>query len=106
MIPRLMAIIRRMFERGPNHCMCPACCDGATHDSDCAVHNMPADPNGECNCGRVDIDAKRAARDMAVAMAVAQDVFREMRERRMVQREPSDEEVCSILKSIIAGVKP
>jgi hypothetical protein len=21
------------------------------HKSDCAVHNMPAYPNGECNCG-------------------------------------------------------
>ena len=21
------------------------------HWSDCAVHNMPAYPNGECNCG-------------------------------------------------------
>lgn len=24
----------------------------AGHDSDCAVHNMPAMPNGPCNCSR------------------------------------------------------
>jgi len=32
------------------HCMCPACKDGDTHDSDCAVHNMPAYPNENCDC--------------------------------------------------------
>jgi hypothetical protein len=32
-------------------CQCPACCGGVKHDSDCAVHNMPAEPNGPCNCG-------------------------------------------------------
>ena len=25
--------------------------DRIVHDSDCATHNMPAEPNGECNCG-------------------------------------------------------
>ena len=34
----------------PEHCMCEACKDGIIHDSDCAVHNMPAMPNGECDC--------------------------------------------------------
>lgn len=23
-----------------------------THDSDCAIHNMPASPSGPCNCSR------------------------------------------------------
>lgn len=31
-------------------CQCPAC-RVVKHDSDCAVHNMPAEPNGPCNCG-------------------------------------------------------
>ncbi len=32
---------------------CPECRPGKVidnHDSDCATHNMPAYPNGECNC--------------------------------------------------------
>lgn len=33
------------------HCQCPACKDGVTHASDCSVHNMPAYPNGPCDCG-------------------------------------------------------
>lgn len=32
------------------HCQCPACINGIIHDSDCAVHNEPAYPNGKCNC--------------------------------------------------------
>lgn len=32
------------------HCMCDACKDGVIHASDCAVHNMPAYPNGPCSC--------------------------------------------------------
>jgi hypothetical protein len=31
-------------------CQCPAC-KVAPHASDCAVHNEPAYPTGECNCG-------------------------------------------------------
>lgn len=34
-------------------CQCAACRAGPKHDSDCAVHNMPAYPNGPCNCGAV-----------------------------------------------------
>jgi len=41
--------IRAALSRG--HCMCPACKDGALHWSDCAVHNEPAYPRGECDCG-------------------------------------------------------
>ena len=26
-------------------------CDTVQHSSDCAVHNMPAYPNGACSCG-------------------------------------------------------
>jgi hypothetical protein len=36
-----------------NGCQCKECRklpDGVGHWSDCAVHNEPADPNGECNC--------------------------------------------------------
>lgn len=33
------------------HCQCAACM--VTHASDCAVHNMPAMPNGPCDCGAV-----------------------------------------------------
>ena len=33
------------------HCMCEACKDGVLHWSDCAVHNEPAYPRGECSCG-------------------------------------------------------
>ena len=32
------------------HCECDECKDGMIHDSDCAVHNQPALPKGECNC--------------------------------------------------------
>jgi hypothetical protein len=35
------------------HCQCSACRDGVIHASDCAVHNMPAQPNGRCDCGAV-----------------------------------------------------
>lgn len=28
--------------------------DDAVHDSDCALHNMPAYPNGECDCSAKD----------------------------------------------------
>ena len=32
------------------HCQCPEC-QVLPHASDCAVHNEPAYPKGECNCG-------------------------------------------------------
>lgn len=41
--PQLSAEIRK-------HCMCERCKDGVIHASHCAVHNMPAEPNGECDC--------------------------------------------------------
>ena len=31
------------------NCQCGSC-DDIAHKSDCAVHNEPAEPNGECNC--------------------------------------------------------
>lgn len=37
------------------HCGCPACQGELKHSSDCAVHNMPAEPNGPCTCGAVDV---------------------------------------------------
>jgi hypothetical protein len=33
-----------------NGCQCPEC-QVVLHTSDCAVHNEPAYPKGECNCG-------------------------------------------------------
>jgi len=35
-------------------CQCAACVWGDVHSSDCAVHNMPALPNGKCDCGVID----------------------------------------------------
>lgn len=35
----------------PAHCQCSACKNGVIHASDCAVHNAPALPIGECDCG-------------------------------------------------------
>lgn len=32
------------------HCGCPACRGGKVHASDCAVHNIPYKPNGDCDC--------------------------------------------------------
>jgi len=32
-------------------CQCVACKRDGQHDSDCAVHNEPAIPNGPCDCG-------------------------------------------------------
>lgn len=44
-----------------SHCMCPACKDGTIHASDCAVHNAPALPVGECNCSKSQPIDERAA---------------------------------------------
>lgn len=38
------------FWEWARHCMCNACKDGTRHASDCFVHNMPAYPNGPCDC--------------------------------------------------------
>jgi hypothetical protein len=38
------------YSRNSGHCMCGTCKQGIVHDSDCAVHNMPAYPNGDCDC--------------------------------------------------------
>lgn len=45
-------------------CGCPACAVGVSHWSDCAVHNMPAMPNGPCDCGAMQAAAWR---DIATA---------------------------------------
>ena len=42
---------RNQFDAQPAHCQCTACKDGVIHASDCAVHNGPAYPAGECDCG-------------------------------------------------------
>lgn len=33
-----------------DYCECGSCTPELAHWSDCAVHNMPASPKGECNC--------------------------------------------------------
>ena len=33
------------------HCRCESCRGGVMHKSDCAVHNMPAFANEDCDCG-------------------------------------------------------
>lgn len=40
-----------------SHCQCPACSGGVIHKSDCAVHNMPYKPNGNCDCMAEDYEA-------------------------------------------------
>ncbi|MGY6240571.1 hypothetical protein ACW910_24315 (plasmid) [Burkholderia ambifaria] len=47
------------------HCQCEACKNGVIHESDCAVHNLPAFPVGKCSC------AVSAALDMAMALDAA-----------------------------------
>lgn len=43
---QMLKLINQL-EREVNHCQCPEC---KLHDSDCAVHNMPAYPNNACDC--------------------------------------------------------
>lgn len=38
------------------------------HDSDCAVHNEPAMPNGPCDCGADDIGRQTAALEQISGM--------------------------------------
>lgn len=38
-------------------CNCVACQTDGPHASDCAVHNEPAEPKGECDCGRKPVAA-------------------------------------------------
>jgi hypothetical protein len=44
-------------EKPSQICQCDACKDGVEHASDCAVHNAPAYPVGECDCGILNIVA-------------------------------------------------
>ncbi len=43
-------ISKETVEEKYSHCMCVACEEGTIHKSDCAVHNEPAERNGECDC--------------------------------------------------------
>lgn len=43
--------VPREDHQASRHCQCPSCM--VTHASDCAVHNMPASPNGACDCGKI-----------------------------------------------------
>lgn len=38
------------------YCQCNACKSGLIHSSDCAVHNEPAIPNGDCDCTPITIE--------------------------------------------------
>lgn len=38
----------KMFLR--SLCGCSSCQEGLIHQSDCLVHNEPAEENGDCNC--------------------------------------------------------
>jgi hypothetical protein len=40
-----------------NDCMCAACSRKELHSSDCAVHNAPAMPAGECTCAEPRVEA-------------------------------------------------
>jgi len=58
-------------ESAPYHCMCESCKDGDIHSSDCAVHNMPAYPNGLCDCQLSDEGRrKKYAQESADYMAM------------------------------------
>lgn len=73
-------LIRRALAASPaagvpptEHCQCHACRQGLLHDSDCAVHNMPALPNGPCNCSvRQSIDTALAGSENIVPDGLAE----------------------------------
>lgn len=52
------------------HCQCPACVTGTIHASDCAVHNTPAYPNGQCDCGVAAQQDEREALIRALEAAI------------------------------------
>lgn len=43
-----------------DHCQCKNCKDGYLHWSDCAVHNAPAEPVGECDCDHEKLNKKES----------------------------------------------
>ena len=43
-------VVGKVRKPQPAHCQCTACKNGVLHASDCAVHNGPAYPAGECDC--------------------------------------------------------
>jgi hypothetical protein len=44
-------LIGRCLEKST--CQCAACQADGGHYSSCAVHRMPAEPNGPCDCGLI-----------------------------------------------------
>lgn len=48
--PFIEMIARAVMDERYRTCQCDAC-RPTIHASDCAVHNMPASPNGPCDCG-------------------------------------------------------
>lgn len=66
-------------ERAVRGCECPSCRHGKQHASDCAVHNMPAMPNGPCDCGqeseRIDLAALARKHGIVTGLGGATDVL-------------------------------
>jgi len=86
-------------KRSAEHCTCPAC--RITHASDCAVHNMPAMPNGPCDCGAV--QSAHPARSGVVSDE--DGMCNEKRpERRCVCREEFGYRVCGKDQTAERGV--
>ncbi len=52
----LESAIKQFIPNRDHGCDCSSC--RVRHASDCAVHNMPAMPNGPCDCGILDDGAK------------------------------------------------
>jgi hypothetical protein len=60
------------------------------HDSDCAVHNMPASPNGPCDCGATSagqrhVDMVNRLIEAAIYNDTAEIVYRSGAARELAQ---------------------
>ena len=75
----------------PTHCQCTACKDGIIHASDCAVHNGPAYPAGECDCGVEQEPAREALKLALVAL-----------ETLMLERGSIYEQAITAIKAALA----
>lgn len=47
------AFVNRYKAASDDICECGKCTPTTLHWSDCAVHNLPAEPQGECTCDPV-----------------------------------------------------
>jgi hypothetical protein len=59
----------------PAHCQCTACKDGIIHASDCAVHNGPAYPAGECDCGVAQEPVRKVLKLALEALETERDIY-------------------------------